>query len=574
MFSSTESPQAPGGRLIRRALCLVRALGLIAVLAWALPVQAQSVSEPALRFTSPTAFHVHPSARLRPRDVESHRDWVVTVGDRQVYSEGFKNIYFGALTGEQSGEGHLTFAVEGQSGEVSTYCFRSNCGAVQVRVFSAEESGLLHLGVDSDAPLNNNNNTLDTGKLRSVRGKFTDFPGQRVEVSVQSGQQKVYQEVGVNRPAAAPDCSDYPTKNEDRYRCYYTPETMPAAFAVANSPLVAELPGQLLQDREEYELVFAEEFEGSYTTWSEWSDNCDRGLAELDGSKWNYVEKSCRPDPQGVPCEYLENGHLHVSTTSQCGGGVDSLGIFEPRYGYVEMRYTVGARISLDRPNYNVVMGDPRMTERHLLNTHNLSLNSLERVLTLVPWLELDLVEYNVRNRSVISHQYRNWAPFTHHDAVRPMLSYKLRYVCGGGEHCTGIDRLTITEGMEWTPGGYLFLRRIHGREDELQVIPQNKTWIFQSPGKNDLGEWRYGYGMNRRQLFGRWREPYFVPLDPSTPSLYLEALGISHAPLHMSIGTWNSHPRPLTTQSELTIDYIRVFQPRNRYADMEPLYQ
>ena len=78
MFSSTESPQAPGGRPMRRALCLVSALGLIAVLAWALPAPAQSVSEPALRFTSPTAFHVHPNARLRPRDVESHRDWVVT----------------------------------------------------------------------------------------------------------------------------------------------------------------------------------------------------------------------------------------------------------------------------------------------------------------------------------------------------------------------------------------------------------------------------------------------------------------------------------------------------------------
>ena len=25
---------------------------------------------------------------------------------------------------------------------------------------------------------------------------------------------------------------------------------------------------------------------------------------------------------------------------------------------------------------------------------------------------------------------------------------------------------------------------------------------------------------------------------------------------------------------SEVTIDYIRVFQPRNRYADMEPRYQ
>ena len=39
-------------------------LSLLAVLGWALPVQAQS--EPALQFTSPTVFQVHPEVTMRP----------------------------------------------------------------------------------------------------------------------------------------------------------------------------------------------------------------------------------------------------------------------------------------------------------------------------------------------------------------------------------------------------------------------------------------------------------------------------------------------------------------------------
>ncbi len=552
-------------------------LSLLVVLGWVLPVQAQS--EPALRFTSPTVLHVSPANRLLPRNAEPS-----SVG-RQ---EGIKWRIFSVLSAQQADAASLTFAVEGQSGDSYEYCASAtNCGPVQVRV--KEDTGGLILGGDLDLPTSSNG-VVRRGPLRQMQSRFEDFPPQRVEVSVQSGQQKVYQEVRVTAPADVPDCRDYPELNEDRYRCYFTRETGREAFKVANSPLVAELPGQLVQDRGEYELVFAEEFNGSYQPYNTYADNCDRGLAELDQRKWNYRLKLCRSDPQTEPkpCEYLADGSLHISVTGQCGTTITARGLVEPKYGYVEIRYTVGTRAPPDRPNYNVVIGGgSSRAHAHLLRSHNLNLDSLERLLTLVPYVEIDFFEYLAQSREVISHQYRNWAypAYSQHESVRPMLTYKLRYYCSGSL-CRDPGRLTITEGMEWTPGGYLFLRRIHGRDDVLKIIPNDffsATRVYESSGRHSDGNWRIGFGNHRSLVYDtsggaiEQSKQYFVQLDPNDDAFYLEAVGISHAPSSISTGGWNqtaNEDRPLTNESELTIDYIRVFQPRNRYADMEPLHQ
>ena len=152
-------------------------------------------------------------------------------------------------------------------------------------------------------------------------------------------------------------------------------------------------------------------------------DHCDRGLAELDKSKWNYRHKLCRRprqgDSQGAPCEYLEDGHLHIASTGECGSDLNSRGLFEPRYGYVEISYTISSSRSPERPsrfqNYNMLLGNLNRAEREPLRSHNLEINSLERFLTLVNWVELDLVEYGPRYRpDVIGHQYRNWLHVHH----------------------------------------------------------------------------------------------------------------------------------------------------------------
>ena len=535
-------------------------LGLLIVLVWAYPVPAQS--EPALQFTSPTEFQLHPINRLLPKDLEpSHPEWKA--------QRGIKWLIFDSLSGHQADAASLTFAVEGQAGENYVYCSAENCGQVRVRV--NESTGWLLLGADLDAPRR-------TRELRETISRFQDFPPQRVEVSVRAGRQKVYQEVRVTAPADVPDCSDYPEMNEDRYRCYYTREIIAPAFRVANSPLVAELPGQLLQDRGEYELVFAEEFEGTYSSFDTYTDRCDRGLAELDQSKWNYGQKSCRSAPQGAPCEYLDGGHLHISKTTQCGSSLNARGNFEPKYGYVEVRYTIGKSASRDQPIYAMLMGDLRRSHAHLLRTHNLPLDSLERLLTLAPWVEIDLIEHDPSARHIVSHQYRNWgtgSAHSQHDSVRPLRTDKARQYCTRSRPCTGTGRLTITEGMEWTPGGYLFLRRVHEGDAALAIIPQAGTAIGLSKGKDTNGRWHLKPAEYLTEA--EERAPYFVELDPNDPAFYLEAAGISHIPCLMgfsSARTWPYSHFPATNESELTVDYIRVFQPRNRYADMEPLYQ
>ncbi len=543
-------------------------LSLLAVLGWALPVQAQSA--PALQFTSPTVLRLHPENRLWARDTDMHPiDGQGVLGQRK--------YYFDALAAQQSAADELTFTVEGQGGEAREYCYEGHCGAVSVAVLA--ELGHLYLGVDI-AEFKNRNDTTNRGKSRNLKSKFEDFAARRVEVAVQGGQQKVYQEVVVAAPASAPDCSDYPEQNEDRFRCYYTREYQPAAFGdpAGTSTLVADLPAQLVQDREQYEVVFAEEFTGSYTPTAEQEDHCDRGLAALDEGKWNHRYKLCRRDPQGAPCEYLEDGHLHMWQGRECVSEMTTQGIFEPRYGYVEASFTVDAA----RPNYDsglnsyqnyfIYMGNLRRVGQHLLSTHNLPISSLEDLLTLVPWVEMDLIEYVPHSDYGLSHRYRNWGPFVHHRDVPPMRTNRLeRYrTCRADDvGCQDIDRITITVGMEWTPGGYLLLEQVHWRDDKPEIIDKADIDIEAAAWRSN--EWSIA-GIHRQQIWDSHRDPYFILPDPDDTTFYLEAVGVSHVPSPINLGVWGYYNGGRA--SEVTIDYIRVFQPRNRYADMEPRYQ
>ena len=78
-----------------------------------------------------------------------------------------------------------------------------------------------------------------------------------------------------------------------------------------------------------------------------------RGLAELDKSKWNHRHKLVAGDPQGAPCEY---GAILRPPD------LNSRGLFEPRYGYVEISYTISSSRSPERPsvNYNILLGNQR----------------------------------------------------------------------------------------------------------------------------------------------------------------------------------------------------------------------
>ena len=103
-------------------------LSLLAVLGWALPVQAQS--EPALQFTSPTVLRLHPENRLWARDTDMHPiDGKGVLGQRK--------YYFDALAAQQSAADELTFTVEGQGALGGAgVLLRGHCGAVSVEVLA------------------------------------------------------------------------------------------------------------------------------------------------------------------------------------------------------------------------------------------------------------------------------------------------------------------------------------------------------------------------------------------------------------------------------------------------------
>ena len=58
--------------------------------------------------------------------------------------------------------------------------------------------------------------------------------------------------------------------------------------------------------------------------------------------------------------------------------------------------------------------------------------------------------------------------------------------------------------------------------------------------------------------------------------STLLDQFVVSHVPLPITIGTWGwlnrgNHPY---IRTRMKIDFIRVWQPENHYADMDPVYQ
>ncbi len=61
---------------------------------------------------------------------------------------------------------------------------------------------------------------------------------------------------------------------------------------------------------------------------------------------------------------------------------------------------------------------------------------------------------------------------------------------------------------------------------------------------------------------------------DDLIPSVILEQVGIGHVPawLRFSSLGWGSPDTEPATRAH--VDYVRVFQPENLYADMEPVYQ
>ena len=132
---------------------------------------------------------------------------------------------------------------------------------------------------------------------------------------------------------------------------------------------------------------------------------------------------------------------------------------------------------------------------------------------------------------------------------------------------CSRTGTVTVTKGLEWTPRGYRTFYRVHELHDELKVLRKDHIDIQR---KSVVGG----------ACPGRWtnvspKDDFFEFADADDPDTVIEKVGVGHMPAPFRFFIWHNNRNGSTeVRTFFRLDYIRVFQPRNRYADMEPVYQ
>ena len=425
----------------------------------------------------------------------------------------------------------------------------------------------------------------------SMRGQFrrsyyvNDFQPQRAEVSaaVKSSSLKIYDEIRVDPPALAPGCDDFLELNQDRFTCKHLYELLGTA-PVTSTALREGLP-RLLQDSSEYELVFAEEFNGA--------SGCSGGWT-LDAAFWNHpshLQSSADGcfqtivDSRNQPCFNIADGVLLYARTrgpSNCSGDFTTRGKTSIKYGYIEYKYTVNRLRNFNNyQNYYLSLGSPQRTGRSLMGTYGMTLSTYEDLLKNTE-MEINLAEFVPTFRHLIEHVYMNEGAFIFSADTPPMRTDKKVYFCRAGSGlsypsvgCGNNNPITITSGVEWTPRGYQHYIWVDGADESLTRFPKNLSQIRYrsvSRGSDANGRPTIGFG-GWDDLSANEHGELFEQLDPDDTDFFLEQAGISHMPLSFTFGAFGWTIAEYMT-SQVSVDYIRVFQPRNKYADMEPVYQ
>ncbi len=469
--------------------------------------------------------------------------------------------YFGELEMQKrSGTDlDLSFKVEGQP-DASNYRYcrqdRSTCHNTEVRVLP--DKGLLYLW-----------NSGNTDPLHWL----ATFEPERLEVSAADTGTglKVYREVLVNPPPEVQGCEDYDDYTIEAYVCLYLREIIPEEARGGNeATLRAGLPG-LVQDSSNYQLVFAEEFDGSPPAAN--FVGCRDGLSTLDDSVWNYGNACAWVDSRGESCGNIADGSLKVAAAYKCYAGLNTFGKVQYKYGYLEFKYTVNMDYWSNWPNYNLIAWNPHNWRKHLWNQYGVPMNDWEDYLKYGD-VELDWLEYVPGSRHQSSIVHANWA----HSSAGNLPSYKIgtnfnfcrrtsnpyhRFYVNPAGGCRRADTFTVTMGVEWTPRGYRTYTTLDGIHDEQTLVTEQYLEIM------DFKEGRTA------QIPEGDRARYFEYLDPDDPSTILGQVGVAHTPSPLSIGTWGwMRVGQSYIRSWMKIDYIRLWQPENHYSDMEPVYQ
>ena len=413
-----------------------------------------------------------------------------------------------------------------------------------------------------------------------------DYPTQRMELSV-SGKEdasglKVYREVLVNRPDSAPDCSDFPHKDVDRYTCLFLHEMLPAELPATTAALRDGLPN-LVQPKANYDLIFAEEFNGNLGQELP-TDRCHNGLATLDRDLWSHHDRcpEANPDTQEA-CHNIEDGYFYMARTAICRGQMDTEGFFEYKYGYLEVKYRVNFKNGNQGfSNHALVVGNAGSPGRIEVQNYKVPMNGYEDLSKYIE-TELDIFEWNPADQSDVSGQYRNWFRTVKSRDAAPAYSQKAYYFCKeptdprphaikfmDSAFCAQ-SHVTLTKGFEWTPRGYRFFLKVDGAHDDFITISKEDTRIQVARVSGSGDNVRYG---NVRTVSASTRDAFFEFLNPTDPGSILEQLDISHRPLALFLSSHGGPPSNRDIRTKVEVDYIRVYQPKDRYMGMEPVYK
>ncbi|MCY3814417.1 MAG: hypothetical protein OXH15_21775 [Gammaproteobacteria bacterium] len=491
---------------------------------------------------------------------------------RRKKREGMR--YFGVL--RVSGEGGSTaqFAIEAQPDAGSSQlCMRETCADVGIAV----EDG--HLYVPAAG--------LRAAGEPTIWLPTDEFTTHRAEASARlpSGL-KIHRDVLVRPHLAVADCSDFPAADADRWTCLFGSELLPTMDATADdAALVAALPETLVQPKANYDLVFAEEFDAVAGAEGQCPGGFPRLDAVLDGRVWNHLPACDKIGSQGEPVQTVRDGHYEFTAIS----GVDTwairtLGKVAFKYGYLELKYTVDLRRPDGYTNLAVVLGRGDEQKRGGPSANHgrfgVEVDDYESLLRYT-WIEVDLVEWVGTYGKSIWHQYVNWFPWVYREEVMPVWSSKAFRLCTGKQRwyerefipsgCGSGTTMTVTLGVEWTPRGWRTQYRVHELHDAMRVLRRSNIQVSHAPVDERNGD-EVTWG-TRTEFRGAGRDRYFELLVDGDEDSVLEQVGVSHLPLSLGIDGWGWPNNPDVRQ-RMRLDYVRVFQPRNRYADMEPVYQ
>lgn len=458
----------------------------------------------------------------------------------------------------------LVYSVEGQPDRGSLeFCYstRTDCQFVEVNV--DEDTGLMYLGIDVRGP-----------GTYSVTAHVEDFSAQPVEFAVSKSAtgQKVYRELMVRPSSRIPDCEDYTAGTPELFRCLMLGEYLPDNPPATTAAMREALPDQLVQPKETYSLVFSEEFDSSTRTTSPMG--CTSGLVSIVEDFSAGPDPCLNKDANDVLCMDVENGYFYMTKTRHCRSSTTTNGNVHFKYGYWEIKYEVDRLRLSGYLNHAVVAG----VRNHLTNHHHsygISIDNEEDLLNYEEH-ELDLVEYlpgavPIRD---IGHEYYNVrSSLEGHSKLRTnrelqFCAFNTLAVTINPPDCeTSTKTFVVTRGVEWTPKGFINYFMV---EDDPNYGTTLTAFKMSELGASYGTAFAHGFF-----VCGTDRDHYFQPLDPDSSAadpVALSQAGVSHVPLPFSMATHGSSP-PSTVRQKFRVHYIRIFQPENRYSDIEPVY-